>query len=177
MANDKKDNAAKNTDDAKPDAKEVQAQEEGQGKEDLREQMLRLAAEFDNYKKRAKLEMDRAKDAGKAELASHLLPILDEFELALIAANGSGDKALSKGVELVYSNMYDTLENAGLHEIKAEGVADPYKHEIVMVKESDKKPGTILEVVKKGYTFGDLMLRPASVIVAKDGAKDNKNGK
>ena len=138
---------------------------------ELKEQMLRLAAEFDNYKKRTKGDVDRAKGLGKAELIGSLLPILDEFELALIAANDSSDKNVSKGIGLVYSNLQDVLRKVGLREIPAEGTADPFKHEIIMVKESDKKPGTILEVVKKGYMFEDLLLRPASVIVAKEKAK------
>ena len=159
--------AAPKPQEAKPEAKTVPAPKEDKSAE-LREQLLRLAAEFDNYKKRIGAEMDRAKSIGKAELARNLLSILDEFELAMIAASASSDKSLSKGIELVYSNLMDVLERSGLKEVPAEGVADPFKHEIIMVKESDKKPGTILEVVKRGYTFGDILLRPASVIVAKD---------
>ncbi len=167
MADNKNDDATKKTAEtatqneaAQPDKKDEYAE--------LKEQMLRLAAEFDNYKKRAKNDLDKAKSMGKAELARNLLPILDEFELAMIAASGSSDKNVSKGIELVYSNFTDTLKRNGLREVSADGIADPFKHEIIMVAESDKKPGTILEVVKKGYMFDDMMLRPASVIVAKD---------
>jgi molecular chaperone GrpE len=156
------------------DAKPAEAEQQGKqpSKEDkyaeLKEQMLRLAAEFDNYKKRTKVDLDRAKSTGKAELAKSLLSILDEFELAMIAASGSSDKNVSKGIELVYSNLTDTLRRCGLREVPTDGIADPFKHEIIMVADSEKKPGTILEVVKKGYMFDDVMLRPASVIVAKE---------
>ncbi len=60
------------------------------------------------------------------------------------------------------------MRKSGLREVKTDGVADPFKHEIIMVVDSKEQPGTIIEVVKKGYMFEDMMLRPASVIVAKD---------
>ena len=164
--NNKNDDATKKTSE---NAKPAEAEQPKEDKyAELKEQMLRLAAEFDNYKKRAKADMDKARGMGTAELATSLLPILDEFELAMIAASNSSDKSVSKGIELVYSNLTDTLKRSGLREVPADGIADPFKHEIIMVAESDKKPGTILEVVKKGYMFDDMMLRPASVIVAKD---------
>ncbi len=105
--------------DVKKDAEVAkQAEPAQQPKDDkcaeIKEQMLRLAAEFDNYKKRAKNDVDKAKSMGKAELAISMLPILDEFELAMIAASGSSDKNVSKGIELVYSNLMDTLEKEWL---------------------------------------------------------------
>ena len=139
----------------------------------LKEQVLRLAAEFDNYKKRIKGDIDGAKGMGRAELMKDLLPIIDEFELALMALNRSDDKNLAKGVEMLYSNLTDILKKDGLAEIPCTGVFDPYRHEIVMAMESKEKAGTIIEVVKKGYMFGSTLLRPASVIVAKD-ADDKK---
>ena len=134
---------------------------------DMKEQLLRLAAEFDNYKKRVKNDVESAKSAGKAELVKGLLPILDEFELALIAVNKTQDKNVAKGVEMLYSNFTDTLKKEGLNEVLCKGMFDPYKHEIMMTKESKEKEGTILEVVKNGYTFDKVLIRPASVIVAK----------
>ena len=137
--------------------------------EDYKERMLRLAAEFDNYKKRIKNEVENAKGIGKAEMMKELLPVLDEFELALISANGNEDKNLVKGIEMVYSNLLEALKKQGLKEMKANGAFDPYKHEIIMTKDDAKrKPGTILEVIKKGYTYNDVVLRPASVIIAKE---------
>lgn len=136
---------------------------------ELKDRMLRLAAEFDNYKKRTKAEAEKAQTVGKAEVIKNLLPVLDEFELAMLSISSSQDKNLAKGVEMVYSNFVDSLEKEGLREISTDGVFDPYKHEIVVSRaENSKKPGTILEVVKKGYTFNGIMLRPASVIIAKE---------
>ena len=155
-------------------------QNEGAGAEDalenggseaaeMKERMLRLAAEFDNYKKRTKSEIDGAKSAGKAEMVKELLPVLDEFELALLSAEAGQDKGLVKGIEMVYSNFVDSLRRAGLSELGADGKFDPYKHEIVMVRaDAKKKPGTILEVMKKGYEFNGIVLRPASVVISKE---------
>lgn len=133
----------------------------------MREQMLRIAAEFDNYKKRARREMDAAEANGKAMFAKEMLAVVDEFELALVAASRSSDKDLAKGVEMVYANMVSTMKRMGLNDVDGTGTADPFKHEIVMAMESDMPEGTILEVVKKGYEFNGRLLRPASVIVSK----------
>ncbi len=161
----------------KQEEEEEEESEEEEEKEDYKEKMLRIAAEFDNYKKRTKNETENARRLGKAEIMKGLLPVLDEFELAIISANGNGDKNIVKGIEMVYSNLSQTLKREGLSEIKSEGTYDPYKHEIMMTKESTKKPGTILEVVKKGYSVGDTILRPASVIIAKEKPKENEKEK
>ncbi len=150
--------------------------EEKKEEDNYKERMLRLAAEFDNYKKRVKNDVENAKGIGKAELLKKLLPILDEFELAVMSANSNDDKNLVKGIEMVYSNLVDALKKEGLSEMKSTGIFDPYKHEILMTKEDQKKkPGTILEVVKKGYMFGDIILRPASVIIAKEVEEKEKH--
>jgi molecular chaperone GrpE len=132
----------------------------------LREQTLRLAAEFDNYKKRVKKEIDNAENMGKASLINDMLPVIDEFELAIMAM-GNSKEHVAKGIEMLYSNFMDVLKKEGLKEVEADGIFDPYKHEIIMVRESDKKDGTILEVVKKGYMFETRLIRPTSVIISK----------
>jgi len=144
---------------------------EGQGNEnaELKDRFLRLAAEFDNYKKRMAKDLDNSKDLGRAEVLVRLLPTLDEFELALGSFN-KDDEHL-KGVALIFSNFMSTLKSLGLQEIDTKGKFDPYRHEIVMSRESDAADGEILEVVRKGYMVNKIMIRPASVIIAKnDGA-------
>ena len=148
---------------AKPDAEA----------QDLKERLLRLAAEFDNYKKRTSADIQRSRLEGKAEAIRPLLGILDEFELTLIAASKSEDKKLTKGIEMLYANLTEMLRKEGLSEIKTDGSYDPYVHEIMQTKESDKTEGSILEVVRKGYTFCGIMLRPASVIVAAQKPAEN----
>jgi molecular chaperone GrpE len=164
-------NGKKETDENKNNKEEKKGEANAPKAEDLTEvkdRLLRLAAEFDNYKKKTAKDIDGAKGLGKAELARMLLPTLDEFELALMALSESNnDKTHTKGVELIFSNVVGTLKGAGLKEIEAKGKYDPYRHEIIMTKESSEPEGTILEVVRKGYLFGDIMLRPSAVIVSK----------
>lgn len=144
-------------------------------KAELNEKMLRLAAEFDNYKKRTQKDLIESGAMGKAAFIKEMLPVIDEFELALMALDKSEDKTMAKGIRMLYSNFMDVLKRNGLSEIKCEGTFDPYKHEIIMVRESKEKEGTILDVIKKGYEFSGRLLRPASVIVAKAQANEEKN--
>lgn len=158
--------------------KELDKQEQAKPEtevQELRERMLRLAAEFDNYKKRTSTDIQRSRLEGKAEAIRPLLGILDEFELTLIAASKSDDKKLARGVEMLYANLTETLRKEGLSEIKTDGSYDPYVHEIMQTKESGEAEGSILEVVRKGYTIGGIMLRPASVIVAAPRHEENSN--
>ncbi|MCL5430214.1 MAG: nucleotide exchange factor GrpE [Candidatus Marsarchaeota archaeon] len=142
---------------------------------DYKDRLMRLAAEFDNYKKKARSDMENAKVLGKAEIVRDLLPVLDEFELALISIKESGDKGVTKGIELLYSNFFSSLKKVGLQEIKTDGRFDPYRHEIILTQDAKgKSPGTILAVTKKGYVIGDILLRPASVIVAKEREEEEK---
>jgi molecular chaperone GrpE len=164
----------------KQDNDEPLPEKEKRNEEDcseLKEQMLRLAAEFDNYKKRVKRDVDSAESNGKILLIKKMLPIIDEFELAMLAVNGTKDTTVSKGIEMLYSNFVEVLKKEGLSEVDCVGVFDPYKHEIIMVKDSEEKEGTILEVVKKGYIFDDKLIRPASVIIAKERETKEENKK
>jgi molecular chaperone GrpE len=165
-------NGKKEPEVSKKEEKQEEEKKEPQNSEkelsEVKDRLLRLASEFDNYKKRSAKDVDAAKSLGKAELIKQLLPTLDEFELALCALNGSeSDKSHAKGVELVFSNVVGTLKSAGLKEVEAKGKYDPYRHEIVMAKESKEPEGMILEVVRKGYTLNDALLRPSAVIVSK----------
>ncbi len=137
--------------------------------DETKDRLLRLAAEFDNYKKRVAKENEELRNLSKAELVKKIIPVLDEFELAIDAMSDSkNDEYMVKGMELIYSNLSSTLKNEGLSVIETQGVYDPYRHDIIMTRESEKKPGTILDVVRKGYQFNNLLVRPASVIVAKE---------
>jgi molecular chaperone GrpE len=141
---------------------------------EMKEKMLRLAAEFDNYKKRTRKEVEEAGIIGKANLIKDMLPVVDEFELALQAMDKAGDTEMLKGIKMLYSNFMDTLKRNGLSEISCEGRSDPFRHETVMVMPSKEKEGTILEVVKKGYEVNGRMIRHASVIVAKPEEQEKK---
>ncbi len=163
MSEEKENQNDKNTGKTAPETKDAEGNDNPKVVE-LKDRLLRLAAEFDNYKKRTAKDIDNAKAVGKAELARKLLQTLDEFELALRAMGKEGEH--SKGIEMVYSNFLEALRSGGLEEIKAVGKADPYQHEVILTMESKEKEGTIIEVVRKGYSLNGIMLRPASVIVS-----------
>lgn len=135
---------------------------------EIRERLLRTAAEFENYKRRAQNDIARAREHGKVEIIREILPAIDEFELALrVTGDGSGDvKQIFKGIEMVYANLVESLKRAGLEPIDTTNRYDPLSHEIVMSKESDRDYGVILEVIKRGYKLGGIMVRPASVIIS-----------
>lgn len=174
MSNQKDDRKSDVPDGGKPE-EGSKAAASAESEQDTKEQLLRLAAEFDNYKKRTRKDVENAKGIGAAELARDLLPILDEFYIAMVAAEKSQDKTLLKGFEMLYSNLLETLKRKGLKEVDCKGTYNPYIHEIVMTREEPKaKPGTIVEVMKKGYMLGEVLLRPASVIVAAEAKVQNK---
>jgi molecular chaperone GrpE len=143
--------------------------------EEFKERLLRMAAEFDNYKKRATKDIDNAKGMGKAELIAKLLPIIDEFHLAIESLEMKTEQ--ERGLALVLSNFTDVLKKEGLKEIDCNGVYDPYKHEVIMTKESKEKEGTVIDVIRKGYALNEIMLRPASVIVSEGSGKKEETKK
>jgi molecular chaperone GrpE len=158
------------------EAQEGKVTEKKDESEELKERLLRLAAEFDNYKKRVAKDIENSKNMGKAELALRLLPILDEFQIAL--DNMDLKTEHGKGIAIVLSNLMDTMKREGLKEIESSGIYDPYKHEIMMTREDNQKEGTIIDVVRPGYTWNGLLLRPASVIVSRGiDAKEEKDNK
>ncbi|MGC8547925.1 MAG: nucleotide exchange factor GrpE [Candidatus Micrarchaeia archaeon] len=161
--------APQGSEQAKQEKKQQQESElEKKEKEiaELKDRFLRLAAEFDNYKKKVASDIQSAKDIGKAELIAKLLPAIDAFEIAIYSVNGAEQQERDKGFELVFSELYDALKAEGLREIEAKGKYDPYKHEVVLTRPSDKEEGSVIEVVRKGYMFNGILLRPASVIVS-----------
>lgn len=176
MSEEKKEEKSQKESSAAKEDKEATEKKQDENPEELRERFLRLAAEFDNYKKRVAKEIDASKLLGKAELVKKLLPALDEFELAMKTMDGENGSS-QKGIELVYANLVGALGQEGLEAMDVKGKFDPYKHEIMLAKESEKGEGVILEVVRKGYMFNGIMLRPASVIVAEvkqNGEQKNK---
>ncbi|MEM3781407.1 MAG: nucleotide exchange factor GrpE [Candidatus Micrarchaeaceae archaeon] len=132
---------------------------------ELKDRLLRLAAEFDNYKKKAASDIQRAKELGKAELIARILPAIDAFEIALYSI-GADQKELSKGFGLVFTDLYEALKSEGLQEVGAEGKLDPYKQEVILTRPSEKEEGSVIEIVRKGYMFNSILIRPASVIVS-----------
>lgn len=133
------------------------------------DKLLRLAAEFENYKKRTRREWDLHQKNANAELLSDMLGVLDDFDRAFAASEDTGDHFHS-GIRMIFSQLMDVLRKAGLSEIEAAGVPfDPQFHEAMGEAESDEDdPGNVLHVVQKGYMLGGQLLRPARVIVVKE---------
>jgi len=129
--------------------------------------LQRVAAEFENYRKRAVREQADFATRATERLVKELLPVLDDLERALEAAAAHEEAKLEEGVQLVQRALAGSLKREGLVEIAADGPFDPHVHEALLSRPAeDAEPGTVLEVLQKGYRLGDRVLRPARVIVA-----------
>ena len=127
----------------------------------------RVQADFENYRKRAAREQERLVALALERLVRELLPILDDLERALEAAERHEEAQLVEGVKLVEKSLRASLAKEGLAEIDTDGPFDPHVHEALFTQPSDASvSGSILEVVQRGYRFGDRVVRPARVIVA-----------
>ena len=138
-------------------------------KDALQDRLLRTAAEFDNYRKRVERDRRDQLDAMSADALADLLPILDDLERALQApATGAAD-SFRKGVELIHRQMLELLRKRGVKPIQTVGADfDPRFHESVMSEASpDHREGEVIQELRRGYTLGDRLLRPAMVKVAK----------
>jgi molecular chaperone GrpE len=132
----------------------------------------RLQADFENYRKRAAREQERLVAHAHERLVRELLPILDDLERALEAAERHEEAQLVEGVKLVEQALRTALRKEGLVEIETDGAFDPHVHEALLTKPSDRvEPGSVLEVVQRGYRVGDKVVRPARVIVAAEPAE------
>jgi molecular chaperone GrpE len=129
--------------------------------------LQRLAAEFENYRKRAAREQERLVAHAHERLVRELLPVLDDLERTLEAAERHEEAALVDGVRLVERSLRNALEKEGLVEIEADGAFDPHVHEALLTQaREDAEPGSVVEVLQRGYRLGDKVVRPARVIVA-----------
>jgi molecular chaperone GrpE len=132
--------------------------------------LRRLQADFDNYRKRTLREQTARAASASQALVTRLLPVLDNFELAVSAAEQSRDfDRMLKGVEMVFGELREVLEGEGLVKIEAEGKPfDPERHEaVIAVEQEDSEPGTVTDIVRTGYELRGKVLRPAMVKVAK----------
>jgi molecular chaperone GrpE len=138
-----------------------------QDKKELHERLLRTAADFENYKKRAKKEMDDAATRGREQLLKELLPALDNLERALKHAP-AGDP-LAIGVQQTEKQLLQALEKFGVTRFSSVGKPfDPSMHDAIQqVETSEQPPGTVAQEFASGYMLGQRLLRPAMVAVAK----------
>jgi molecular chaperone GrpE len=152
---------------------ETQEQEE-QPEEEVDDRLLRLAADFENYKKRAARERAEYVTLANERLVAELIPILDDLERALSAAEEHQEARLEDGVRLVYRSLAALLERHGVKAIETDGKFDPHVHEALLSQPSEAEEGSVIDVVQKGYKLGDRVVRPARVVVAapQDEAQD-----
>ncbi|OUN24842.1 nucleotide exchange factor GrpE [Pseudoflavonifractor sp. An85] len=130
------------------------------------EKYLRLAAEYDNYRKRTAKEKESAWTSAKAQTVAAFLPVYDNLERAL--KQQTTDEAYAKGVEMTMKGLQDALNGLGVEQIPALGeVFDPNRHNAVMhVEDETAGENTVVEVFQQGFTCGDKVIRFAMVKVA-----------
>ena len=160
-------------------------------RDQLFDRLQRLAAEFDNFRKRNAREQAALSERANERLVKELIPVLDDLGRALEAAAEHEEAAkrpvrdsgpvegvrgnrevpptsheVFEGVRLVHRALSDLLAKEGLAEIETDGKFDPHVHEALLSQPSDEEEGSVIEVVQKGYRLGDKVLRPARVVVA-----------
>ena len=141
-------------------------------RDDAQDHLLRLQAEFDNYRKRVERERRELHEHFTAELLTDFLPVLDDVERALEAARGSSDPLLvshRQGLELIEKQFLEVLKRRQVAPIAAHGADfDPNVHEAVVHEPSaDHRDGEVIQELRRGYKLGERLLRPAMVKVAK----------
>jgi len=136
--------------------------------EEEQDKLIRLRADFENYKRRVQLDKAADYKYRAQSVLTDILPVLDNFERALTVDTTSEEAAsLVKGVDMVYRTLLEAVKKEGLEPIEAEGVAfDPNFHQAVMQEQDDsKESGIVLQELQKGYKLKDRVLRPSMVKV------------
>ena len=161
-------------DEPKDPLKELEAKVTGLEKEkkDNWDRYLRAAADLENLRKRQKREIEDAKFEAKNKILKEMLPVVDNLERAIEHAGAAGTNPIVEGVQLVLRQFTTAFERLEVTAIDAQGQPfDPNLHEAISQQESDQAPGTVVQVLQRGYRSGDRLLRPALVVVAKAPAK------
>ncbi len=138
---------------------------------EMKDKFLRLAAEFDNYKKRTLREKIELMKTAAQDTLSALLPVLDDFDRAKkIAEADDSSESFSEGVSLVYQKLYNILKQKGLQPMESTGLDfDPELHEAIteIPAPSEDMKGKIVDTIEKGYSLNDKIIRHAKVVVGK----------
>jgi molecular chaperone GrpE len=131
---------------------------------------MRTAADFDNFRKRTRREIEDAKKSGREDLLRAVLPVFDNIERAIQSAQRATDvKAVADGLSMVLRQFGEALARTGIQKVPTIGTPfDPGVHEAIQqVETSDHPPGTVIAEVQPGYVQGDRLIRAAMVVVAK----------
>ena len=135
----------------------------------LRDRILRMQAEFDNYRKRTERERSEFSEYAGEQTITAMLPVLDDFDRALkVARETNAPETFLKGLELIYGRFLETLKRQGLEPLDAEGAQfDPHLHEAIgRVETAEHEDGTVVQEFQRGYNYKKRLLRPAMVQVA-----------
>ncbi|WP_422486308.1 nucleotide exchange factor GrpE [Gudongella sp. DL1XJH-153] len=134
---------------------------------DLSNKLARLQADFQNFKRRTEKDREQSIIYGIEAIILDLLPVIDNFERAMKLQEDKEDN-FYKGISMIEKQLVEVLEKNSVYEIEALGNDfDPNLHHAVSSVESDEKPGTVIEVLQKGYILNDKVIRPTIVVVAK----------
>jgi molecular chaperone GrpE len=137
--------------------------------DEARERHLRLQADWENYRKRARRDLEEERKYANQYLLTDLLPVLDNVQRAIDAATKSGESGgLADGVKMVAQQLDNVLAQHHCKRIDAQGKPfDPNLHEAVAQQPvADQSPGTVVQVYRDGYQFQDRVIRPAQVVVS-----------
>jgi molecular chaperone GrpE len=136
----------------------------------FKDQWVRTAADFDNYRKRSRREVDDARKGGREETLKEMLPVFDNLERAIASAQRATEvKPVADGLSMVVRQFVDVVGRMGISKIPTVGKSfDPMLHEAIQqVETDDHPPGTIVSEIQAGYVQGDRLVRAAMVVVAK----------
>ncbi|MCM3635485.1 MULTISPECIES: nucleotide exchange factor GrpE [Paenibacillus] len=150
-------------------ADEAVAEQLNKQLEEANSKLLRVQADYDNFRKRTQKEKEELAKYASAKLIENLLPSIDNFDRALAASEATGDfEALAKGLDMIYRQLKSTMEAEGLAEMEPVGTPfNPEFHQAVMTVETDEyEEGIVVEVLQKGYMLKDKVIRPAMVKVS-----------
>lgn len=141
----------------------------------MKDQWMRTAADFDNFRKRSRRELEDTRKAGKEELLKEFLPVFDNLERAVQSATRATDvKGVAEGLQMVLRQYSETLTRGGITKVPSVGAHfDPSHHEAIQQIETDEHPpGTVVAEVQPGYLQGERLIRAAMVVVAKPKTKE-----
>jgi molecular chaperone GrpE len=136
----------------------------------LKDQLLRTAADFDNYRKRSRKELEDAERRGREETVREMLPVIDNLERAISAAGAATDVAsIVDGLKMVLKLFEDQTQRIGISKVATVGERfDPAIHDAIQQVETDEHaPGTVMAEVVAGYRLGERLVRPAMVVVSR----------
>ncbi len=135
----------------------------------MKEQLLRTAADFDNYRKRSRKEVEDARKGGKEDLLKEFLPVFDNLDRGMQSAkNATEVSAVAEGLAMVLRQFVDTLARQGITKVPTVGTPfDPSVHEAIQQVESDEPVGNVVAEVQSGYLQSGRLVRAALVVVAK----------